>query len=378
MLEILDFGDTGVFRHAMNYPCILILRRNARTKSVFFPYKKADGYPDRVIEEISVEQEGLSEDVWVFAPTEEMELYERLVAQNPPLQEWVERIFTGVQSGADKLLVLNAQECKRRKYEKEMLHPILRGRDIRRYSVQWGGRYIFYPYMRKEGEYQIVDERELKENPALYSHLSSHRSRLSERVWFDQTAEELSGAWYGLMYIGDPEWFASRKLITPALSSIPNFTLDERGYLFFTGTAGGYGLILSKEFDSKEWYLYLLGVLNSKVTEFCIKKVSPMFSGGFYKFNTQYLKRLPIRHIDFDNPEDAKMHDDVVALVERMLRLHKCLKEAKGQEKKTLERQIARTDRQIDDLVYHLYGVTQKERQIVEGKAERSQNDQAT
>jgi len=52
--------------------------------------------------------------------------------------------------------------------------------------------------------------------------------------------------------------------------------------------------------------------------------------------------------------------------VERMLDLHKRLKEAKGEEKKNLERQIARTDRKIDELVYELYGLTEKEMRLVE------------
>ena len=133
--------------------------------------------------------------------------------------------------------------------------------------------------------------------------------------------------------------------------------------------SGGSSRILSKEFDSKEWYFYLLGMLNSKVTEFCIKKVSPMFSGGFYKFNTQYLKPLPIRRIDFDNPIEKKIHDDLVALVDRMLELNKRLAPIRNtpcNERDELLRQIGRTDREIDNLVYDLYGLTAKERKTVE------------
>jgi phosphate uptake regulator len=83
------------------------------------------------------------------------------------------------------------------------------------------------------------------------------------------------------------------------------------------------------------------------------------------------VSQLPIRRIDFDNPQDVKMHDALVALVERMLDLHKRLKEAVGEEKKDLERQIARTDRQIDDLVYELYGITEEEGRIIEGSSVR-------
>ena len=54
------------------------------------------------------------------------------------------------------------------------------------------------------------------------------------------------------------------------------------------------------------------------------------------------------------------MHDDPVALVERMLELNKRLREE-------LERRIERTDREIDELVYRLYGLTEEERRVVEG-----------
>jgi hypothetical protein len=65
------------------------------------------------------------------------------------------------------------------------------------------------------------------------------------------------------------------------------------------------------------------------------------------------------------------MHDRLVALVDRMLDLHGRLA-AKGEvqdnEREQIEREIAITDRQIDDLVYDLYGLTAKERALVESE----------
>ena len=89
----------------------------------------------------------------------------------------------------------------------------------------------------------------------------------------------------------------------------------------------------------------------------------------FAQVKLSKLKQLPIRTINFDDPIDKAKHDNMVKLVEKMLRLHKELPGKMGQEKTVMERQIAATDAQIDKLVYELYGLTDEEIAIVEGTA---------
>jgi uncharacterized protein with gpF-like domain len=73
--------------------------------------------------------------------------------------------------------------------------------------------------------------------------------------------------------------------------------------------------------------------------------------------------------MNLKNETEKAMHDKMVALVENMLELHKRLASAKTpQEKEMLSRQIASTDAAIDKLVYALYGLTEEEIRIVEGK----------
>jgi len=60
----------------------------------------------------------------------------------------------------------------------------------------------------------------------------------------------------------------------------------------------------------------------------------------------------------------------MVKLVERMLKLHKDVKKAKTPDAETrVQRQIEAADREIDGLVYELYGLTEEEIKIVEGEA---------
>jgi hypothetical protein len=85
-----------------------------------------------------------------------------------------------------------------------------------------------------------------------------------------------------------------------------------------------------------------------------------MTKGAFTKFRTNQLTRLPIHSINFSDPNDKILHDQMVQLVDRMLLLNKQLPTAKTAHEKTiLQRQIAR-------LVYNLYGLTDKEIKIVE------------
>ena len=78
---------------------------------------------------------------------------------------------------------------------------------------------------------------------------------------------------------------------------------------------------------------------------------------------------LPIRTIDFFNPTEKAQHDKLVALVESMLELQKKYNEARMERDKELyERQMKIVDAQIDRLVYELYGLTEEEIKVMEGK----------
>ena len=95
--------------------------------------------------------------------------------------------------------------------------------------------------------------------------------------------------------------------------------------------------------------------------------VGTTLRGGYVRFWTQFIEQLPIRTIDFSDSADKARHDEMVGLVETMLTLHKQLAAAKmGHEKTALQRQINATDKQIDQLVYKLYSLTDDEIRIVE------------
>ena len=110
----------------------------------------------------------------------------------------------------------------------------------------------------------------------------------------------------------------------------------------------------------------LLGLLNSRLALFYFKQTCAALEGAgepYLRFFGQYLEGFPVRLPDCS--EDR--HERMVKLVEGMLSLCKRLADVKTEHAKTLlARQIEATDRQIDQLVYELYGLSDEEIHLVE------------
>jgi hypothetical protein len=116
---------------------------------------------------------------------------------------------------------------------------------------------------------------------------------------------------------------------------------------------------------------YFLGLLNSStLTIFArLTGIIRNLATGTPQIRLKDIRLLPMREIDFQNSIDRTRHDKMVSLVDRMLELHKQLGGARvADEKRMLERQIEAVDGQIDRLVYELYGLSDDEIGIVEGK----------
>lgn len=101
-----------------------------------------------------------------------------------------------------------------------------------------------------------------------------------------------------------------------------------------------------------------------------LKKISLRAYQTAFMYVKKYIEQLPIRSIDLSNPLDKVRHDKLVSLVEQMLSAKKQLAAAQSDKDKDKDFYTNRCDgldRQIDALVYELYGLTEAEIKIVEG-----------
>ena len=112
---------------------------------------------------------------------------------------------------------------------------------------------------------------------------------------------------------------------------------------------------------------YLLGLLNSKYLRHLYEGLAHETGRVFAQVKLSKLKQLPIRIISFAEPKERKLHDrlaELVKLVTKFAAQHDAART--DQERTVFVRQIEATDRQIDKLVYELYGLTAEEIEIVE------------
>jgi hypothetical protein len=116
---------------------------------------------------------------------------------------------------------------------------------------------------------------------------------------------------------------------------------------------------------------FVLGIVNSNLITWRHHRRNPKAKKALFpKVLVGDLKKIPLPKMDQGNPVDIAQHDKMVSLVERMLELN----QKKADEKnpnilKQLETRIAATDRQIDQLVYKLYDLTEDEKALVEGES---------
>ena len=157
---------------------------------------------------------------------------------------------------------------------------------------------------------------------------------------------------------------AKEKIIIRQTSDSLVATLDQEQFLCLNNT---HTINLkSTQYDLR----YILALINSRLMNYFYQSLNPEKGEVLAEVKATNVKQLPIRRIDFDNPKERKMHDDLVALVDRMLELNKRLAPIRAtycNERDELLREIERADKEIDNLVYDLYGLTGEERKIVEG-----------
>jgi hypothetical protein len=179
----------------------------------------------------------------------------------------------------------------------------------------------------------------------------------SKLACLNDTVAQSGGCW------DEAKHKAKRKLLTRQIGRHPGFGFDGVGY-HCLNTIFMVTLTEATEVNPS----FLLGVLNSKL-------LRTLWVGRFYdqrqtfpKIKGTYLKELPIAVPDFSKPADKARHDKLVSLVDKMLGLMPKLRAAPlDSEKATLQNAVTATDRQIDALVYELYGLTAEEIQLVEG-----------
>jgi type I restriction-modification system DNA methylase subunit len=384
--QVVDFEDAQVFEFSTTYTCLLFLRKEPNPKVTYVPagdWLKAQPdqpalLPDDLPETLT-DGKRLGKEPWVFVPEKTAQILDSMNEKGLPLNTLADKLFVGLQTSADAVYILDMRDLdktaglitvyskeRERTYRLELgvVRPLLKGSlDMRRYRVEDVSRYVIFPY--QEGK--LIPPDEFAERyPNCWAYLLENRERLEGR----ERGKMRHEGWYGYVYPKNLTLFEEPKLLTPSIAQRASFSYDAEGRYYFVGSGGGggggYGITLKEGNPSP---LYALGLLNSRLLDFYLQNTSSPFRHGWYAYNKQYIERLPIRCINFDDPADMARHDRMVEMVEEMLRLQKEHAQAealKEDRRHDLARRIEWLDAEIDTLVYELYGLTGEEIGVVE------------
>jgi hypothetical protein len=116
--------------------------------------------------------------------------------------------------------------------------------------------------------------------------------------------------WFGYIYPKALEVIDRDKILVPDFAGQASYAYDESGNRYFPGgAAGGYGILVDNPVS--EWYM--LTLLNSRLLDQILKTVSTTFRGGWYSYESRFIKHLPIREIEFSTSEkERESHVDVL------------------------------------------------------------------
>jgi type I restriction-modification system DNA methylase subunit len=376
--HIVHFGAQQVFSNATTYTCLLFATQipNATCNFVNAPDLKA-----WIKAGISVSGEIAAATItdlpWNFAVGDGADLVNRLKGMPVKLGD-IADIFVGLQTSADDVFILDAVTEAARTIrlkskilaeevtlEKELLHALVSGTDVQGYAPLPSRQYLLFPYTVSNETANLISSQELALRfPKISDYLNINKKRLQDR----ERGKFRDGHWYRFGRSQNLGIQSRIKICVPRLVDRLCAGFDADGSHFLDNVdVGGVTLIPGQKYDLR----YLLGLLNSKLLAWFFPNVSAPFRGGWMSANRQFLSQVPVRVINFTDKSEKAAHDRMVSLVEQMLDFHKQLAAARTpQEKTALERQMTATDSQIDRLVYDLYGLTEDEIKIVEGKTE--------
>ena len=331
--HIIDFGDADVFE-AIAYPSIILMKRavSPNHQITALNWEKGGSLEefDKTFRTQSflIQQKELTADGWQLVSPSVFRLMDKLQAAGTPLGEYVkERFYRGIVTGLNEAFVVDRETRDRLIAEhpssEEILKPFIRGRDVKRWCVDYQDLWLIFT---RRGI-------EIENFPSILNYLKPFKANLLKRA----TAN--LHPWYELQQPQEGCWqeFEKPKIVYQEIATYQAFAWDE-----------------DKLFSNNKTYLipnstyYLLALLNSKSVWYFLKQTVVKMAGGAFAMQSIYLQQVPIPNAS--EPDRLAIE----ALVQ------KCL-DSKGKNCKQWEAEI-------DDRVAHLYGLTAEDMKIIRGE----------
>ncbi|MBD5338160.1 MAG: class I SAM-dependent DNA methyltransferase [Bacteroides sp.] len=222
-------------------------------------------------------------DSWVVLTPIELSIKRKIESVGVPLKDWDIQINYGIKTGFNDAFIVstdirnqilaNCKDDEERRRTEELIRPILRGRDIKRYGYEWANLWLINTHNGIKGK---LDRIHIEDYPAIKAHLDQYWDKISTRADKGDTPYNLRNC----AYLDD---FSKPKIAWGNLNLSASFSFVEDGFflnapcpMIVPGTP------------------YLLKMLNSDVVDYCIRNLGVTRNGGYFEYKPMFVSQAMI------------------------------------------------------------------------------------
>ncbi len=338
--QYIDFTSVVVFEEATTYPIVLLASKKQPDSNEFRFLKiqkeqiKEKEFMFKEDAFIKMSQGNLTADIWNFSYDNTNRVLDKMM-NNKRLKDVYGKCYRGIITGLNEAFIINKKIGSA-----ENINHVYDGKDIKKWHTPHPYKWmIVFEAKSTRKKYGNLNEEEAKskmasEHPEIFEHLMVFEDRAKKRY-------DKGEYWWELRNCAYYDLFEKPKIIFPNLQSINKFAFDETGaYL------NAPSVFLPA--DDKA----LLGILNSKLIWYFLTSICVVRRGGYIEVKPQYFEQIPIPEIKEEN------HKILTDLVNKIIQIKKSNHAADTTD----------LEKQIDRMVYELYGLTEEEIGVVEGE----------
>lgn len=341
-LQLVDFGGYKVFDSATVDTNVLMFEKRHNSMNCKATTIAADYIKDSDISSYIKINSSLmgfnSSSQWVIMSNIERNIKDKIEQKGIPLKDWDVNIYYGIKTGYNEAFIIDGKKkdelIAEDERSAEIIKPILRGRDIKRYKAEFADLWLIDThngYKSKKGN--IVAPVNINNYKAIKKHLDKYYNKLEVRQDKGKTPYNLRNCAYY-------EEFEKEKIIWKRIGSVLRFQYDNIGALCLDSTC----ILTSNQEDIK----YLLALMNTNISYYYLINNSPKTGTGDVITSVQAIEPLLIPKLT------EKEQKPFIELVDKILA------------KKELNQDTSTEEKEIDRLVYELYELTEEEIKYIE------------
>ncbi|MGD0342972.1 MAG: TaqI-like C-terminal specificity domain-containing protein, partial [Bacteroidales bacterium] len=303
-MKLIDFGKAKIFESATVFVNIMIYSNDFNQNQLKACLIKEDfdiynGTLYDYFTDHNISLTNLNEKVWKITEIQIDNITQKIESIGTPLLKWDSiGFYRGITSGLNVAFHINEDRKNELVLEdprnKEIIKPLLRGKDIKRYNYTFENWYIINTHNGiKELHIKPINAR--KDYPSIFKHLEKYKNDLQDR-------DDQGVHWSNLRNCAFLGEFEKEKIVWLEISDKANYAFDINS-MYLTNSA---------YFMSGKYLKYILSVLNSKLSDFYFNQITAKIAGGRKRYTKQYVEQIPIKIIQKEEQEPFNKIVDII------------------------------------------------------------------